>query len=108
VKTGTQYDWDEDFVSKFREVVHPLVEAAKAEGILTYGVAGGADAQTIEGFREAVNAGYPIYEADDIMLKTIMRSNPGLLLFKNGTILGKWHYRHLPDVATLKSLAEGK
>ena len=42
------------------------------------------------------------YYADDIVLITIIRSNPGLILMKNGVVLGKWHYNDFPDYSELK------
>jgi len=48
--------------------------------------------------REDNNIGFGIYTTDEITLKTIVRSNPGLLLIKNGTILGKWHYNDFPAI----------
>jgi uncharacterized membrane protein YphA (DoxX/SURF4 family) len=42
------------------------------------------------------------YTSDDIALKTIVRSNPGLLLMKDGVILKKWHYNDFPDFAEFK------
>jgi len=42
------------------------------------------------------------YTADDIILKTIVRSNPGLLLMKDGVILKKWHRNDIPDYEEFK------
>lgn len=40
---------------------------------------------------------YPeVYQSDDIDLKTIIRSNPGIIVLKGGVVLGKWPYRYLP------------
>lgn len=51
----------------------------------------------IELWRDKTGAEYPFCQADDITLKTIIRSNPGLLLIKDGTILNKWSDNRLPD-----------
>jgi uncharacterized membrane protein YphA (DoxX/SURF4 family) len=42
------------------------------------------------------------YFTDETTLKTIIRSNPGLLLLKEGIILAKWHYNDLPEIEELK------
>jgi hypothetical protein len=44
------------------------------------------------------------YTADDIILKSIVRSNPGLILMKDGVILKKWHHNDIPDYADFKKL----
>lgn len=41
------------------------------------------------------------YGADDKAIKTMMRSNPGLILLKNGTVLAKWHYNKFPNPAEI-------
>lgn len=46
---------------------------------------------------DRTGAEYPFCQMDDITLKTIIRSNPGLLLIKGGTILNKWSDSQLPD-----------
>jgi hypothetical protein len=102
--TEPNYTWDDDYIEIFRERLNPLIAQAAGQGTEAYGVAGAAAAPKIMTFMEAVDATYPMYEADDVMLKTIMRSNPGLLLLKDGRILGKWHWRHLPDIQTVKQL----
>jgi len=42
------------------------------------------------------------YNSDDIALKSIVRSNPGLLLMKDGVILKKWHRNDIPDYMEFK------
>lgn len=41
---------------------------------------------------------------DELTLKTIVRSNPGLLLLNEGTIVGKWSSRRLPNQRQLEGM----
>ena len=41
---------------------------------------------------------FPFYFTDETTLKTIVRSNPGVLILKKGTILQKVHYNDLEDL----------
>jgi len=50
----------------------------------------------IMAFKEAFHPSFDICTADETTLKTIIRANPGILLLKQGTILGKWNYRDAP------------
>ncbi len=58
----------------------------------------------VDDFRHKYNAAFPFYSADETPLKTIIRSNPGLVLLKNGVVINKWHYRHLPEFEELNDL----
>ena len=44
-------------------------------------------------------AEYPFFQTDAIVLKTMIRSNPGLMLLHDGQIIGKWPSTGMPDLA---------
>jgi uncharacterized membrane protein YphA (DoxX/SURF4 family) len=51
----------------------------------------------IREWRESTGAEYPFCTMDDVPLKTMIRSNPGLLLLRGGTVVRKWPSRCIPD-----------
>ncbi|MCS7003782.1 MAG: DoxX family protein [Cytophagales bacterium] len=55
-----------------------------------------SDGSNFEDFRRETQLTIPYYVADATMLKTAMRSNPGLMLLQDGWIRAKWHYNDLP------------
>jgi len=60
----------------------------------------------INNWSEQTGAEYPFCHTDETTLKTVIRSNPGLLLLKDGTIIRKWSHNRLPDEYTLNAPLE--
>ena len=101
-ETREVYAWDPGYVSQYAEKVNKLMDDVTAQGARVYAIAGGAGGEKLASFREATGGTYTWYEADDILLKTILRSNPGVLHLKGGKVLHKWHIRHLPQAWPLE------
>lgn len=57
-----------------------------------------------EPFRHEMQLAIPYYYADATVLKTMIRSNPGIILLSNGTVLGKWHHNDVPSVYEINEL----
>lgn len=79
--------------------LNEIAKGADKAGVKFYAVSSG-DAN-VEEFRHTHQTAYPFLMADATPLKTMIRSNPGLILFKNGTVINKWHYRHFPTFEEL-------
>ena len=62
--------------------------------------------QAISRWRDITGAEYPFCSTDEITLKTMIRSNPGLLLLKDGKIIRKWSHNNLPEESELTERLE--
>ena len=85
------------YMDVFSKEVNPLADAAANAGWKVYALNTFQDNELAPLFSKSINASYPFYHGDDKLLKTILRSNPGLVVLKNGSILAKYHWKHLPD-----------
>ena len=60
--------------------------------------------QQFEAFRHEHQLAAPYYFADATVLKTIVRSNPGLTLWVDGTVKGMWHHNDTPEASEVIEL----
>lgn len=60
----------------------------------------------IEDWRISTGAEYDFLFADEVPLKTFIRSNPGLVLLNNGIIVEKWSHKDIPAESTFSDLIE--
>ena len=95
--------WKEDYAKRYRDIIKPFVDGAKADGVEVIMAIGGASEDQVLDFKEDLDLDLRFGLADDILLKTIVRSNPGIVLIDQGTILNKWHYKKLPSWDNVKA-----
>ncbi|HEY9115579.1 MAG TPA: BT_3928 family protein [Bacteroidales bacterium] len=91
-------------------LVSPDIETADAEGMIRasalyeqssrhevgFVLLSSSGEDIIDKYSEVYQINYPSYLADDTELKTMIRSNPGLILLLNGVVVNKWHSNDFP------------
>ena len=78
------------------DLINQIYEYAEDNGYAFYCLTA-SGGKGISRWRDITGAEYPFAQTDDITLKTIIRSNPGLVLLKDGKIIRKWSHNKLPD-----------
>jgi uncharacterized membrane protein YphA (DoxX/SURF4 family) len=96
------YDINKSNKKAFDKRINEFAAKAEADNV-SFIVLTGSSFDDIDLFRHQVQAAYPFYQSDVIKLKTIIRSNPGLVLMKEWEVLGKWHFRNIPDYEDVKA-----
>ena len=76
--------------------INDLYDFALDNGYAFYGAAAATPAE-IEEWRDKTGASYVILKADRDMLRSAVRSNPGMLLLHDGKIVAKWSNNNLPE-----------
>lgn len=84
-------DVDDDSAQK---LVHLNDVAMQNEYFLYIATASPSDIQ--QQFESKFKTGFDFLQADETMLRTITRCNPGIIIIQNGVIVAKYHINHLP------------
>jgi len=87
-----------DNISEIKKLTEQL------EGKVDCFVMTSSGSEAMEAFRHEHQLAVPYYFADATVLKTIIRSNPGIALWNNGTVLGNWHHNDTPSAQEILSL----
>lgn len=67
-----------------------------------------SDSSAIHDWTDKTGAAYPFYSGDMEQLEAMVRSNPGLLLLKNGKLTGKWSSNNLPTEKDSQQILKGR
>ncbi len=94
------YDLTKTNKTAFTDKLNTIAAEAKKNGYKVFVATATADYAAL---KKELNTDYTFYTGDAIFLKTIIRSNPGLMIVKNGTVKAKYHHRHIPDYGTISS-----
>lgn len=96
----------EDASDKHIDVINNVYDLAQENKLPFFAVTGSSEEQIVE-WEKNTGADYPFLTADDVLLKTMIRSNPGLILLKEGMILAKWHHNDIPEEEQLREIISG-
>ena len=77
--------------------VKKLSEKAMEKGFTVYCFSASTQ-EDYDAVKRAYNLDFDLLFCDETTLKTIVRSNPGILILNKGTIKGKWSWRQISSV----------
>ena len=95
------YELDYTKKNAFKNKLNEIAAGAEKDGY-SFIILTGSSYERIRQFQEEMNAFYDFYQSDERELKTIIRSNPGLVLLKDGVVINKWHFRNIPDYDSIR------
>lgn len=89
--------WDPVWLKNYRSQIIPILNEAEKQQIKTINVFAGISSDEIREVIQSLGKEMNAAEADDKLLKTMIRSNPGIILWKDGKIIRKFHEATHPD-----------
>ncbi len=83
--------------------ISKLAQESKDANFQIWILSASGDAQ-IDALRHEYQLSIPFFSVDATVLKTMIRTNPGVILLQNGTVKGKWPHQRLPSLEALQAL----
>ena len=94
------YDLDKTNKNVFGKI-NDFAALCKQDNI-TFALLTSSTKETIEKFKNETGTKVDFYNTDGTVLKTMIRSNPGLMMLKGGTVIDMWHYHRFPSYNDVK------
>ncbi|MCX6291516.1 MAG: DoxX family protein [Bacteroidetes bacterium] len=88
--------------TKIQNKVNDFVALCQKAGVEFIGLTGSAP-KDVDAFRHEHNSMFEYYRCDETALKTMIRSNPGLMLLNKGTVAAIWHFNDFPTFDEVKT-----
>ena len=83
-------------------IINDWANYAQEKGFRFYGLTSSSH-QEVEAFKKRYAIPYEFCTADETQLKTMLRSNPGIMILREGTILEKWAGQDIPNIEKLQN-----
>lgn len=87
------------------DAIEDIYDYCQLYGYKLYGFTSSGE-EAVREWKHSAGIDFPFYQADDILLKTMIRSNPGLMLVHKGSIINKWSKNNIPDDEVLTAPLE--
>ena len=90
------YDIEKTNIKAHSKINNSVLTHLKSIDIPIYGLSSSSNNDIKKTLSKNV-LDYPYFAVDQTTLKTIIRSNPGLIMLEKGVVTNKWHWRDIPE-----------
>ena len=90
------YDIEKTNIKAHEKMNNNILMNLHSAGLPIYGLSSSSK-KDIKTYLSKEILDYPYFSVDQTTLKTIIRSNPGLIMLEKGVVINKWHWRDIPE-----------
>jgi uncharacterized membrane protein YphA (DoxX/SURF4 family) len=87
--------------------IKALVNGLKTQNVHFYAVTA-TSLDNADAFRTEMQLPFYFNNSDETLLKTVVRSNPGVMLWKEGVVIDKWSCRSIPSIDKIVKIISKK